>query len=254
MSQSIWTQCGAASNLQAYERDAWRVVQSQQLVGTRKLVDSEDEHELLEHLIDGAKPPVSRGPGFEGLHYLLSTSFRYPPLRYGSRFGTRADPGIWYGGEDLHTVLAEVAYYRLVFLDGSAADMTPLMVELWAFQASIRTERAIDLTGDAFREFHAALFSKVVYDAPQALGHDMRDDDVVLFRYQSARDPRGGANLGVFSPTAFAAKVPFNFKTWHCVVMRDAVEFSRKDFMEKERTQFERTTFEVDGRIPAPAT
>ncbi len=254
MSQSIWTQCGGASNLRGYEGDAWRVVQSQQLVGTRKLVESEDEHELLEQLIDNAKPPPPKGPGFEGLHYLLATSFRYPPLRYGSRFGTRADPGIWYGGERIDTVLAEVAYYRLVFLDGTAADLTPLMVELWAFQAALRTDRAVDLEDGAFREFHDALFSKVAYDAPQQVGHDMREDGVTLFRYRSARDRNGGANIGVFSPTVFARKRPFNFKTWHCVVMHDGVEFSRKDFVEKARTTFPRTDFEVDGVIPAPAT
>ena len=90
MSQSIWTRCGDASSLRSFEGDAWRVVESQQLIGMRKLVDSAAEHELLEELIDGAKPSPRREPEFDGVHYLLATSFRYPPLRYGSRFGVRA--------------------------------------------------------------------------------------------------------------------------------------------------------------------
>jgi hypothetical protein len=253
MSQSIWTRCGDASSHRAYEGDAWRVVENQQLVGTRKLVDSEDEHELLELLIDGAKPPPPRGADFEGLHYLLATSFRYPPLRYGSRFGTRAEAGIWYGAEGIGTALAEVAYYRMVFLDGTAASIAPLMVELTAFRASLRTDRALDLMAAPFAAFADEISSPVNYETAQRLGNDMREDAVVLFRYRSARDAEGGANIGLFSPSAFRRKEPFGFKLWHCVVDEKSAEFSRKDFVEKGRFTFPREQFLVDGKLPAPA-
>jgi hypothetical protein len=253
MSQSIWTRCGGASNARSYEGEAWRVVESQQLIGTRKLVASDAEHELLEQLIDGAKPPPPRGPEFEGVHYLLATSFRYPPLRYGSRFGTRAQPGIWYGAEDIGTAFAEVAYYRLVFLDGTAADIAPLMVELTAFQAALRTDRAVDLTAGAFAEHDATISSPTTYDATQALGAAMREEGIVLFRYRSARDAIAGACIGLFGPRAFVRKQPHNFEHWHCVVDRRSVEMSRKHFLEKGHFAFPRAQFEVDGAIPSPA-
>jgi hypothetical protein len=253
MSQTIWTQCEGASSLGLYEGAAWRVVQSQQLVGTRKLVDSDDEHELLEELIDQHKPAQPRGPGFGGLHYLFATTFRYPPLRYGSRFGTRAEPSIWYGAETLPTALAEVAYYRLLFLAGTAAPLTPLMVELCAFQAVLRSDRAVDLTAGRFSAHAQEISSPVRYDLAQALGRAMRADGVALFRYRSARDPQRGVNVGAFSPGVFRRKEPCNFKIWNCVVVRDAVEFSRKDFLEKGRYRFERADFLVDGQLPSPA-
>ena len=254
MSQSIWTQCAGASSLRAFEGDAWRVVENQQLIGTRKLVDSELEHELLERLIDGAKPGPRREPEFDGVHYLLATSFRYPPLRDGSRFGVRAARGLWYGSEEIRVALAEVAYYRLLFLEGTKADIAPLMVELTAFQARLRTDRAADLTVAPFVDAAEAISSPTQYEPAQQLGADMRSDGVVLFRYASARDAQGGVCIGLFSPLAFARKQPFNFKLWHCVVDRRGVELSRKDFIEKASFSFPREQFLVGGELPSPAT
>ena len=94
------------------------MVESQHLFSTRKLVDSEAEHRVLEELIEGHKPKGERG-----LHFLLATPFRYPPLPHGSRFGTRGQHGIWYGAVEQRTAFAESAYYRLLFLEGTAADL-----------------------------------------------------------------------------------------------------------------------------------
>jgi hypothetical protein len=91
------------------------------VTSTRKLVDSDDEQQVLEGLIDTAKPPWPTGRRFVGLHYLLATPFRHPPLRYGSRFGTRRERGIFYCAEEQATVLAEKAYYVLLFLEGTEA-------------------------------------------------------------------------------------------------------------------------------------
>ena len=91
---------------------------------------------LLEQLIEDVKPPSGPPPG---LHWLLFTPFRYPPLRHGSRFGTRAERGIWYGSRTRATAFAEKAYYLLLFLDGTAADLTPLETDVSIFQAAYET-------------------------------------------------------------------------------------------------------------------
>ena len=96
MSSNIWTRCAGTSEFQPLALSPWRAVEAQHLVSTRKLVDSADEQILLEELIDRAKPPDRTGGTH---HYLLSTPFRYPPLRHGSRFGSRHERGIWYGSE-----------------------------------------------------------------------------------------------------------------------------------------------------------
>jgi hypothetical protein len=224
------------------------VVESQHLFSTRALVDSDAEHQVLEELIEGQKPRGERG-----LHFLLATPFRYPPLRYGSRFGTRAEPGIWYGAEEARTAFAEAAYYRLLFLEGTTADLAPLMVEVSAFRAGFRTERGVDLTRPPFAAYEAQISSPVRYDASQQLGREMRVAGVEAFRYRSARDRQGGANLALFTSRPFGSRKPSVPQTWHCVASRETVEFVKKDVFEHRAFRFPRDDFEVDGRLPAPA-
>src|SRR5437588_8588407 len=152
MSPSIWTRCAGPSRARALKGSFSRVVEAQFRNSTRKLVDSDEEQRLLEELLDArAKLPVPAG--FEGLHYLLYTPFRHPPLRNGSRFGTRGQRGILYAARDLPTAFAEVAYYRLVFLGGTAAPISPIQVDLTAFSFRLAAQRAIGLTVEPFRAF-----------------------------------------------------------------------------------------------------
>ena len=138
MSSSIWTRCAGSSELRTLHLSPWRVVEAQHQISTRKLVDSTEEHELLEELIDRVKPADLTG---SRLHYLLFTPFRYPPLPHGSRFGGRRERGIWYGSMDRPTAFAEVAYYRLLFLEGSRASLGTVETALTAFTARLRTPR-----------------------------------------------------------------------------------------------------------------
>ncbi len=254
MSQSIWTRCAGASELRGYEAGAWRVVEAQHLVGTRKLVDSAEEQDALEALLDAGKPPLPAVEGVERLHYLLFTPFRYPPLRYGSRFGTRAERGILYGSERLPTAFAEVAYYRLVFLAGTEAELGPVMTELSAFRAAFGSDSAVDLTAPPFEAWADSISSPVDYAETQALGRDMRADGVTLARYRSARDRRHGVNIAVFSPSAILHRSPRGFETWLCTTTPERVEMTRKHLLKKGTHCFLREGFEVDGRLPVPAT
>ena len=137
MSSSIWTRCAGDSELRPLRLSPWRVVESQHQVSTRKLVDSAHEQLLLEQLIDGAKPPDLTGGRS---HYLLFTPFRYPPLRHGSRFGRRHERGIWYGSLELRSAFAEVAYYRLLFLEGRFVDAEFVIVGVVVFRVPHRVE------------------------------------------------------------------------------------------------------------------
>ena len=250
MSSSIWTRCAGDSEIRGLSALAWRVVEAQHLVSTRKLVDSAAEQELLEELIDGAKPPdITKGR----VHYLLFTPFRYPPLRHGSRFGTRFERGIWYGSLACRTALAEVAYYRLLFLEGTTADLGALATPLTAFTVKLRTSRGVDLTLPPFASHRRAIASRTRYDASQALGAAMRAATVELCRYPSARDVDGGVNVAALDPAAFARNKPQNFETWRSVASRDRVEFTKDDYFTRESLQFAREQFLVGGALPAPA-
>jgi hypothetical protein len=249
MSSNIWTRCGGKSSLRPLAGAAWRVVESQHLVSTRKLVDSDAEQAVLEELIEGAKPPLPAAR----LHWLLATPFRYPPLRHGSRFGTRAERGIWYGSERQETAFAEKAYYILLFLEGTAASLRPLELDLSAFQARVSSDRGVDLLSACFEAYRTAISSPVSYAASQRLGAEMRADGVAVFRYASARDAGGGANVGIFDPEAFAARSPRPPQTWHCLATADVIELRKKDVFARVTLVFPRRQFERAGRLPSPA-
>jgi RES domain len=255
MSPSIWTRCAASFRPRRIELVAFRVVESQHVLSTRKLVDSDEEQALLEELVDRVKPPAPAGAEFRGLHYLLFTPFRHPPLRYGSRFGTRAERGIWYGAKERTTCFAEVSYYRLLFLEGTSAELGTIMVELTAYTAAVKARVGADLTRPPFREHEGAISSKTSYASAQRLGAEMRAANIEGFLYVSARAPDKAINVGLFK-AAFASKRPRKYEAWTCSADRSKVEFSRKSIARTKvaRVAFSRSDFLVAGRLPSPAT
>lgn len=227
-------------------------MEAQHVVSTAKLTDNLAEQAVLERLIDSAKPPLPRERSFAGRHFLLTTSFRYPPLRHGSRFATRAERSVWYGAHELRTVFAEVAYYRLVFVEGTRAPLESLEAELSVFSVPYRTRRGVDLTRSPFDAHRASIASKTSYRESQALGAAMRADGVEAFRYASARDPEAGVCVGIFAPSAFAGG-PEEPRTWWCRANREGVEFLRKDALSRASFTFSRSSFLHAGRLPQPA-
>lgn len=228
----------------------WRAVEAQHVVATRKLVDSDAEQEVLEELIESAKP-VDPTEGAQ--HYLLATPFRYPPLPHGSRFGGAFERGIWYGSVERRTVFAEVAYYRLLFLEGTSADLGPLEVELTVFRARVATRRGVDLTGPPFDAFREQISSPSRYGHSQALGRAMREAEVEVFVYASARDRAGGHNVGIFHPGVFGRSPPRDMESWYCVADRERVEVRKRDYFRHVRHEYPRSDFLVRSELPAPA-
>ena len=249
MSSSIWTRCAGGSELRPLRVAPWRAVEAQHHVSTRKLVDSAQEQELLEELIDRVKPPATAGT----LHYLLYTPFRYPPLRHGSRFGTRGEPGIWYGSETRATAFAEVAYYRMVFMEGTRADLGTLATQLTLYRVSARSSRGVDLAAPPFDKHRRVIAAPDRYGETQALGAAMRAAAVELFRYPSARDPARGLNVAAFTPVVFGRAKPRDLETWHCTATRTSVEVVKRDYFGREIHVFRRESFLVSGALPAPA-
>jgi hypothetical protein len=244
-------QCAGPCSARRIAGSFRRVVESQAVNSTRKLVDSDKEQAVLEDLLDTrAKLPVPMG--FEDLHYLLYTPFRHPPLRNGSRFGTRLERGILYGSRELPVAFAEVAYYRLLFLEGTAADLGVLQVQLTAFRFAIAARRGVDLTAPPFAPFALRISSKVSYRDSQQLGREMREDGIECCLFVSAR-AASGVNLAVFD-NVFAPKKPSGEERWSCAATRAQVEFSAAVLLGDARSfVFPREHFEVDGRLPAPA-
>jgi len=253
VSPSIWTRCAGSSRLRRLEGRAWRAVEAQHVVSTSKLADSPAEQEALERMIDSVKPPPPGDREFSGLHYLLTTPFRYPPLAHGSRFATRFERALWYGSRELRSVFAEVAYYRLLFLEGTTARLGRLEVDLSLFRVPLRTRRGIDLTRPPFAAYRGRISSPSAYDDSQRLGREMREAGVEGFLYRSARDREGGTHVALFTPRAFATRRPSAAQTWHCAASRERVELTRKDALDRAAFVFPRGEFEIRGKLPRPA-
>ena len=93
----------------------WRLVESQHRVSILKLVDSLEQQDVLESLIEDSKPSVPED--CRDLHTFLSTPFRYgAAYPTGSRFrrpGRTA--GVYYAARGVATAVAEMAFHRLLF-------------------------------------------------------------------------------------------------------------------------------------------
>lgn len=227
-----------------------RLVESQEQVATNQLVASLERQAILEDMLDATKPAWRRGS--EGLHYLLATPFRYPPLKHGSRFGTRAEPSLFYASLTTRTVLAEAAYYRFVFWHGMRVPPAgKLDTQHTLFGARYKVAHGVQLQAPPFAEHRAALADPADYRASQALGRAMRDAGIEAFEFFSARDPEGGVNVALFTPAALADKEPVSQEAWLCELTGARVRFRASHG--RELFDFPFALFAVDGRLPWPA-
>ncbi|MEN8175315.1 MAG: RES family NAD+ phosphorylase [Pseudomonadota bacterium] len=228
-----------------------RMVESQEQVATRSLVDGLTEQALLENLLETSKPPLR--PGTEKLHYLLAAPFRYPPLRHGSRFGSRFEPGIFYGSHRFETLAAETAYYRFVFWRGMTTPPPSgrISTEHTAFSVNYATEHGLRLQDPPFARHKKSLASPSDYAATQATGAAMRAKDIAAFEYLSARDPKQGLNVGLFTPAALKSRKPLRQQNWLCETNAESVQFRRPH--DKLVRTYGRELFLVAGSFPEPA-
>lgn len=251
MVTDLWAACRDGLAPITLGGEGLRMVESQRQIATLHLVDDLAEQAVLEDLLEASKPPLPAGT--EGLHYLLATPFRYPPLRHGSRFGRRFEPALFYASRRLPTVLAEVAYYRLVFFTAMA--MPPpggrLTTQHHLFRARIATARGLRLHQPPCAVHAGALRDPADYSATQALGSALRAAGIEAFEFASARDPAAGVNLALFTPAALASRTPRGLTPWLCETTADQVSFAGDDADTLWR--FPRALFETDGRLPLAA-
>ena len=205
---SLWEACREAAVPTRHQGDLMRMVESQEQVATRELVDDLAEQALLEQLLEQSKPPLPSAA--RGLDYLLASPFRYPPLHYGSRFGTRFEPSIFYGALALSSVLAETAFYRLVFWEGMSEPPPSgcLSTEHTLFGASYASHRGLSLHLAPCDKYQEQLTHPRSYRETQRLGGDLREAGFKLFVYRSARDPEGGLNIGLFDASPLVQTSP----------------------------------------------
>lgn len=211
---------------------ACRMVETQHIAATMRLVDTAAEQALLEDMLDASKPPLP--PEAAGCHYLLAAPFRYLP-KTASRFRPVGSPGIWYGADDEFGSCAEIAYWRHRFLlDSAGLAMKGVKTEHSMYSATVAGP-AIDLLAPPWNTCEALWKQPQDYTFTQQLAGAVREHgQLVWIRYGSVRAP-GHVCSAVFDPRALTMVTPeHQYKQWHCHATKDRVTFmslhTRYDF------------------------
>lgn len=204
---------------------AFRMVETQYVAATMRLVDSADEQQMLEDMLETSKPPLP--PQASGLHYLLAAPFRYVP-QTGSRFRAVNSPGIWYGADDAYCACAEIAYWRQRFLLDSAGLMKQsISTEHSMYEASVQG-RALDLLSHPWVSAQEHWMHPGDYTETQKLATLVRDSQtkVTWIRYASVR-ARDHVCAAVFDPRSLTMVTPDGrYEQWHCHTTADRVTLS----------------------------
>lgn len=248
MSSSISTPAALSSDACKLAGICWRLVEAQHHVSTLKLVDSVDEQEVLEDLIEATKPPLP--PECRDLHYLLSTPFRYGAVYpAGSRFRRAGKTeGVFYASETPQTGVAEMAFHRLLFFAESPDTPWPANpAEYTAFSAEYATKKAIDLTKSKYRADRAQWMHVTDYSHCQAFADAARLAKIEIIQYASVRDPRHGMNIALLTCHAFANPKPIDQQTWHIRLSGAGAHAICE--APKSGFTFDRKTFAADPRI-----
>lgn len=247
----IWLETAGKNHIKPLMAKIYRLVESQEQIATLGLVNNVYEQGVLEDLIESTKSPLPADT--HSLHYLLTTPFRYPPLKYGSRFGTTFEQGIFYGSLNISTALAETAYYRFVYMLGPETPYKHSISNQYSsFSVTVRSDRGIFLDQPPFSKYEATLVSPSSYVETQQLGSNMREAEIEIVQYTSARDKNKGKNVALFSPKAFQSKIPTQIMTWLCQISIEEVGFMAKEG--QQRVSYLQKDFWVDGTFPSPAT
>lgn len=213
----------------------WRAVEAQHVVSTMALVDTLAEQELLEEILESAKPDVPNAA--RGLHYLLATPFRYPSP-FGSRFRRPYEPGVLYGATAQRTACAELGYWRWRFLQDS-----PGLTQLQARPQTVFQFSARGVTRDLRRSPYVARRDAWThphdYTACRQMADESRLAGVQIIRYQSVRDPEGGGCSAVLDPGAIAPPAPSELQTWYLLVRRERVRWWSEDRTDRVAFDFE---------------
>lgn len=201
-------------DFRAYSHRVLRIVEEQYKISTDRLTDGPSEQDLLECLVEEVKPTMPASA--RGLHHLLGTPFRYG-FSKATRFrGAHERPGIFYASESEDTAVAEAAYYAMRFFSAApGVDLPTTTIERFGFSIPVAVDRALDLTAAPLNQGREWWTRDRDNEPCQRLAAAARSIDAQLIRYESVRDPRGGANVALLDPGAFKRPVPFPERSWH---------------------------------------
>lgn len=214
---------------------AWRGVETQYIAASMKLVDTMEEYDFLEQMLEESKPPAV--PSATPKHFLLLSPFRYFP-QHSSRFRPGHQSGLWYGSSTLPGACSEIAYWRMRFILDSAglASGSAVVTEHTFYQATVQGQ-AINLMGAPWVDFSHLWKHLSDYSGTHKLAEAAINAGVQWIQYESVRAPSCSL-AAVLTPDALvgdSAEIEGSKQEWICKASRDAVLMRSKDGV----TQFE---------------
>lgn len=216
MPANIWTPTALLSETSPWRSFAWRAVEAQHKVSTMSLAHGNlADQTTLESILEEVKPLLPLEA--QGLHWLLSTPFRYFPPQGGSRFRRRSDPGVFYGAAERKTACAEVGYWRWKFwMDSDGLQIKSKTVQFTLFEFQAATEIAIDLSLPKLSSDRVLWMQDSDYSHTHTLAANAREAGIELIQYESVRH-EGGRCLAILSPQMFRGVNAYqdNQQTWN---------------------------------------
>jgi len=230
-----------------YQGVIHRVVESQEKVATMNLVDTLVEQSLLEDLIEESKPCAHQ----TNRHYLIKTPFRYPPLKHGSRFGSRFENGIFYAGQTLRSAICESAFYSFYFMSRTTTPYKDAIINhKTSFSVKVEDKKHIALTEISDPAIKSKLMHKSNYQYTQSIGKKMREQNASSFSFPSARCEKE-VNIGVFDIHSIVGE-PKNYQNWEVKQTAKNILFYCQ-INPSLNLSFDINDFLIDGVLPMPS-
>lgn len=203
-----------AAGMAPLKAGLWRIIEGQYRSSTLRIVDTFAEHDVLEAMLEAAKPPVPSE--CQHLDYQFWSPFRYGCYPHDSRFRRQGrTPGVWYGSEAPLTAICEMIWGMLRFFRASKGTPLPRRaVEYTAVQAQIETPFCLELTVGAWAA-RGDWMAPTNYGDCLDLVDAFRASGGEAIRYASVRQPDHAANVAVLTCRAFAIPRPVALQTWH---------------------------------------
>ena len=223
-----------AGDLSPYRKSLWRIIEGQARSSTLRLVDTFDEHDTLEAMLEGAKPPVPDDCAH--LDYRFWSPFRYGRYPTSSRFRRAGrTPGVWYGSEEPLTAMAETIWGNLRFYAASPGTPFPRKpVDYTGVQADIASPFALDLTAPPWSA-ETAWMRPDDYEPCLKLAEVAREAGAEMIRYASVRHPDHAPNAAVLTCAAFQQAAPIGLQSWGVLysdrIIRAYCETTRQRYM-----------------------
>jgi hypothetical protein len=169
-------------------------------------------------------------------------------LKWGSRFGSRFESSLFYGSHKIKTVLAEAAYYRLLFWQGmqTPPPANQLLSQHEIFSARYCCKPGVKLQKSPFTKWQDKISHPGSYENSQALGEIMRAQSVQGFEFPSARCPEQGINVALYYARTLVDKTPIAIQRWVCETRHDKVSFSGQGQLLVYRLE----QFLINARLP----